>query len=123
MKYILKNYLFGAETPVKHIGFELLTPEIQTPKFDEEGNNLGPEITLATYSDVKVYDTDIALPNIPEGDEAYFVNVNLWITEENNLIPPFEKLIPIVSFNSMTGFEVDAQRSLVIAEFMSSINN
>lgn len=123
MKYILKNYLFGAETPVKHIGYELVTPEISTPILDEDGNVIGNEVMPAVYSDVKVYDTNIPLPVIAEGDEAYYVNVNLWIKEENDLIPPFEKLIPIVSLNSMTGFEVDAQREQVINDFMNSLNS
>ncbi len=113
MKYILTNYLFGAETAVKHIGFELLTPEAT----DENG-----VVTEATYSDVKVYDTNITLPTIEEGDEAYYVNVNLWIKEENDLIPPFQKLLPIVSLNSMTGFEVDEQREEFVTNFMASLN-
>jgi len=113
MKYILKNYLFGAETPVKAIGFELVTPETT----DENG-----VVTPPVYSDVVKYDTNIALPTIAEGDEAYYVNVNLWIKEENDLIPPFEKLLPIVSLNSMTGFEVDAQREAFVTNYMDSIN-
>lgn len=90
-KYILENYLFGAETPIKKL---------------EDGS----------------YDTDIPLPEIPEGDVAYYVTVNLWIKSTNPLLSDFQHILRIVSLNSMTGFEVDAQRELAIQDYMNQIN-
>ena len=90
-KFILENYLYGAETPVKQL---------------EDGS----------------YDTDIPLPTIPEGDVAYFVTVNLWIKSINPLISDFQHILRIVSLNSMTGFEVDAQREQVIQDYITAIN-
>ena len=90
-KFILQNYLYGAETPIKKL---------------ENGN----------------YDTDINLPEIPENDVAYFVTVNLWIKSNTDLFDDFEHILRIVSFNSMTGFEVDAQRIEVINDYIKKIN-
>jgi len=90
-KYILENYLYGAETPIKKL---------------EDGS----------------YDTDIPLPEIPEGDVAYFVTVTLWIKSTNLLLSDFQHILRIVSLNSMTGFEVDDQRELAIQDYMTQIN-
>ena len=90
-KFILENYLYGAETPIKKL---------------EDGS----------------YDTDITLPEIPEGDVAYFVTVNLWIKSNNELFDDFQHILRIVSLNSMTGFEVDAQREQVIQDYITAIN-
>jgi len=90
-KFILENYLYGAETPIKKL---------------EDGS----------------YDTDIPLPIIPEGDVAYYVTINLWIKSNNELFNDFQHILRIVSFNSMTGFEVDAQRQEVIDNYLIAIN-
>lgn len=90
-KYILENYLYGAETPIKKL---------------EDGS----------------YDTDIPLPEIPEGDMAYFVTVTLWIKSNSELFDDFQHILRIVSLNSMTGFEVDAQREQVIQDYITAIN-
>ena len=91
-KFILENYLYGAETPIKKV---------------EEGG----------------YDTDIPLPEIPEGDVAYYVTVTLWIKSNNPLFDDFQHILRIVSLNSMTGFEVDAQREQVLNDYMVQINS
>lgn len=90
-KFILENYLFGAETSVNKL---------------EDGS----------------YDTDIELPIIPEGDIAYYVTVNLWIKSNNQIFGDFQHILRIVSLNSMTGFEVDAQRELAIQDYINQIN-
>lgn len=90
-KFILENYLFGAETPIKKL---------------EDGT----------------YDTDIPLPIIPDGDIAYYVTVNLWIKSNSQIFGDFQHILRIVSLNSMTGFEVDAQRQLAIQDYMTQIN-
>ena len=91
VNFELKNYFFGAETPVKIL---------------ENGS----------------YDTDIELPEIPEGDEAYFITASLTIKSNSDFIPDFNKTLRIVSLNSMTGFEVDAQRINVINDYIAKIN-
>jgi len=90
-KFILENYLYGAETPINKL---------------EDGS----------------YDTDIELPIIPEGDIAYYVTVNLWVKSNNPLFNDFQHILRIVSLNSMTGFEVDAQRELAIQDYINQIN-
>lgn len=90
-KFILENYLYGAETPIKKLA---------------DGS----------------YDTDIPLPEIPEGDVAYYVTVTLWIKSNNPLFDDFQHILRIVSLNSMTGFEVDDQRELAIQDYMTAIN-
>lgn len=90
-KFILQNYLYGAETPIKKL---------------EDGS----------------YDTDINLPEIPENDSAYFVTINLWIKSNTELFDDFEHILRIVSFNSMTGFEVDTQREKIINDYITKIN-
>ena len=68
------------------------------------------------------YNTDIELPEIPEGDVAYFITVNVAIKSNNDFIPDFNKILRIVSLNSMTGFEVDAQRINAINDYIAKIN-
>ena len=121
-KYILKNYLYGAETTVNPIGFELLEAEKTENVLDENGIVTDTIVIPAVYSDKIIYDTDIELPIIPEGDVAYFVTVNLWIKSNNTLLSDFNHILRIVSLNSMTGFEVDAQRELAIQDYINQIN-
>ena len=90
-KFILQNYLYGAETPIKKL---------------EDGN----------------YDTDISLPEIPDGDVAYFVTVTLYIKSNTDLFDDFQHILRIVSLNSQTGFEVDTQRIQVIQDYVIKIN-
>jgi hypothetical protein len=121
-KFILENYLFGAETSVNPIGFELLEAEKTENVLDENGIVIDTIVTPAVYSDKIIYDTDIELPIIPEGDVAYYVTVNLWIKSNNQIFVDFQHILRIVSLNSMTGFEVDAQRELAIQDYMNQIN-
>ena len=121
-KFILENYLFGAETSVNPIGFELLEAEKTENLLDENGIVIDTIITPAVYSNKIIYDTDIELPIIPEGDVAYYVTVNLWIKSNNQIFVDFQHILRIVSLNSMNGFEVDAQRELAIQDYMNQIN-
>jgi len=121
-KFILENYLYGAETTVNPIGFELLEAERTENVLDENGVLIETIVIPAVYSDKIIYDTDIELPIIPEGDVAYYVTVNLWIKSNNQIFGDFQHILRIVSLNSMTGFEVDAQRELAIQEYMTQIN-
>jgi hypothetical protein len=91
-------------------------------KFNLENYLYGAETPVKQLEDGS-YDTDIPLPIIPEGDVAYFVTVNLWIKSNNELFDDFQHILRIVSLNSMTGFEVDAQREQFIQDYMSQINN
>ena len=121
-KFILKNYLYGAETPIKPKGFEILEAE-RTENILDENENLIDTVTIpAVYSDKILYDTDIPLPIIPEGDTAYFVTVTLWIKSNSEYFNDFQHILRIVSLNSMTGFQVDAQREQVIQDYITAIN-
>ena len=121
-KFILENYLYGAETPIKPKGFEILEAE-RTENVLDENENLIDTVTIpAVYSDKILYDTDIPLPIIPEGDTAYFVTVTLWIKSNSEYFNDFQHILRIVSLNSMTGFQVDAQREHVIQDYITTIN-
>lgn len=113
MKYILKNVLFGGETPINKVEPKIINSAI----LDENGVILQD----ATY-DEGGYDTDLELPTIAEGDEAYYVTATLFIGEETNTIPDFKMVVKIVSLNSMTGFEVDSQRDNFLIDFMAGLN-
>lgn len=113
MKYILKNVLFGGETPVNKVEPKIINSAI----LDENGVVL----QAATY-DEGGYDTDLELPAIAEGDEAYYVTATLFIGEEKNIIPDFKQVVKIVSLNSMTGFEVDAQRQKFLVDYIANLN-
>jgi hypothetical protein len=119
-KFILENVLFGAETPIKPIGFEVLTPETSINTTDTGGNFVETVVTPATYSDVIIYDTDLDLPIINDGDEAYFVMVTLFLS--NEMLGKFQRTVMIVSLNSMNGFEVETQRAKFIEDFMANLN-
>ena len=121
-KFILENYLYGAETPIKPKGFEILEAEKTENILDENGNLLETTTIPAIYSDKVVYDTDIPLPEISEGDVAYFVTVTLWIKSNSEYFNDFQHVLKIVSLNSMTGFEVDAQRINAINDYIAKIN-
>jgi len=60
-----------------------------------------------------------------ETDEQgnYSMNITLGLKADSDLIPPFSKDIEVVSNNSQTGYDVDAQRQKAIDEFMAKINN
>lgn len=122
MKYILKNVLFGAETQIKEIGFKLISPEYVENETNELGEVISSKIIEAVYSDEKQYDTDLELPVINEGDEAYYVTATLFISEENNIIPDFKQVVKIVSLNSMNGFEVDDQREKFLVDYIANLN-
>lgn len=121
-KFILANYLYGAETPIKPKGFEILEAERTENILDENGNFLDLITIPAVYSDKIIYDTDIPLPELPEGDAAYFVTVTLWIKSNSEYFSDFQHVLRIVSLNSMTGFEVDAQREQAIQDYITAIN-
>jgi hypothetical protein len=121
-KFILQNYLYGAETPIKQKGFKILEAEKIENILDENGNLLETIVTPAVYSDKVLYDTGISLPEIPEGDVAYFVTVTLYIKSNTDLFSDFQHILRIVSLNSQTGFEVDAQREQVIQDYIIKIN-
>lgn len=112
-KFEIKNIIYGAETPILKLEPALLVPA----QFDEFGNI----VSDAVYSEAK-YDTDIDLPEIKDGDEAYYVTATVFIKSNNINIPDFQSVIRIVSLNSMTGFEVDSQREKFIADYIESIN-
>jgi hypothetical protein len=59
-----------------------------------------------------------------EADEQgnYTCIITIGIKPSSNLIPPFSKDIIDVSNNSMTGFEVDAQREKAVEDFIKELN-
>jgi len=54
--------------------------------------------------------------------ENYYVILTLGIKPTDNIAPEFSKDITVVSSNSLTGHEVDAQREQAVQDFMESIN-
>ena len=113
MKFEIKNIIMGGETPIKKVEPKIITPEVL-------GEN-GEVLQEAVY-DEGGYDTDVELPTINEGDDAYYVTATLFIGEETNIIPDFKQVVKIVSFNSMTGFEVDAQREKFLVDYIANLN-
>lgn len=113
MKYILKNVLFGGETPINKVEPKIINSAVL-------GEN-GEVLQEAVY-DEGGYDTDVELPTINEGDEAYYVTATLFIGEETNIIPDFKQVVKIVSLNSMNGFEVDAQREKFLSDYIANLN-
>lgn len=110
----LKNIIWGAETPVKWLEGNLVTQAV----LDENGVIIQP----AVYSEGH-YDTDIELPLIADGDEAYYITATIFVKSNNPNFPDFQNVIRVVSLNSMTGFEVDAQREEFVVNYMSSLNS
>lgn len=91
-------------------------------KFELKGHFYGPESPIDVILDVNNCGFDIEIPEIPEGDSAYFVVVTISIKSNNKFVPDFDRLLGIVSLNSQTGFEVDAQRDKAINDYILKIN-
>ncbi len=109
----IKNIIMGGETPIKKVEPKIITPEVL-------GEN-GEVLQDAVY-DEGGYDTDLELPIIPEGDEAYFVTATIFIKSNNANFPDFQKVVKIISLNSMNGFEVDAQREKFLSDYIANLN-
>ncbi len=116
-KFEIKNIIYGAETSINQIGFNLISPEIV--ERDEEGN---PTVTAAVYGNIPVYDHEFDGFTIPENDEGYFVTLTVYVKSNTPSFDDFEKVLRIPSLNSMTGFEVDAQREEFISDWLAEIN-
>lgn len=52
----------------------------------------------------------------------YSIEITLGLESIDGVVPPFSKSITVISNNSMTGFQVDAQRELAISNYMNEIN-
>jgi hypothetical protein len=57
-----------------------------------------------------------------DADGNYSVVLTLNITPTDGIAPNFHKDITVTSNNSMTGFQVDAQREQAVTDFMAQIN-
>lgn len=55
-------------------------------------------------------------------ENSYSVEITLGLESVDGVVPPFSKSITVISNNSQTGFEVDAQRELEISNYMKEIN-
>jgi hypothetical protein len=66
------------------------------------------------------YDYSIETSSDETGN--YSVTITLALHPTDGIAPDFSKDIVVISNNSMTGFEVDAQRQSEIAAYVSKIN-
>ena len=57
------------------------------------------------------------------GNDSYSVVMSIGLQIEDGVCVEFSKDIVVTSKNSMTGFEVDAQRMQAVNDFMDSVNN
>lgn len=64
----------------------------------------------------------IVLSETMINDSEYSVGIELYIHPTDEIAPDFTKTITVVSNNSQTGFEVDAQREQEISIFIENIN-
>lgn len=55
-------------------------------------------------------------------ENSYSIEITLGLESVDGVVPPFSKSITVISNNSQTGFEVDAQRELEISNYMKEIN-
>lgn len=56
-------------------------------------------------------------------ETEYSVNITLGLHPLDNFTPDFSKTISVISNNSQTGFQVDAQRENAITSYLNTINS
>jgi len=61
-------------------------------------------------------------PEISIDEDTYSINITIGLRATDGFIPNFSKTITVVSSNSQTGYEVDAQREKAITDFIEQIN-
>lgn len=59
---------------------------------------------------------------VPISTEEYECKIILELRTIDGVVPNFFKDITVLSHNKLTGFEVDSQREIAIAEFLEMIN-
>lgn len=64
----------------------------------------------------------IVLSEVVIDNDNYSVDIELYIHPTDGIAPDFTKTIKVDSTNSMTGYEVDTQRTQAINSYISEIN-
>ena len=57
-----------------------------------------------------------------DSDGNYSVNIIIGIKPTDEIAPPFNKEITVISNNDMTGYQVDTQRLDVVNNYINLIN-
>lgn len=53
---------------------------------------------------------------------TYSATITIFIKSTDGITPSFNKQIEVISSNSMTGFEVDEQRTIAVNNYINTIN-
>lgn len=56
-------------------------------------------------------------------ENEYSIDITIGLESTDGIVPPFSKTITVISDNSMTGFQVDAQRDQAIDDYLDLINS
>lgn len=69
----------------------------------------------------EILNTSLSVEEVIDADN-YMVTITIFLTDTKGLIPDFQKGVDVISNNSMTGFEVDAQREEAIQNLLKEVN-
>ena len=119
MKFEIINIIWGGETDIKCLGRKLIKPAV-SGFIDMDPEK--PFTTEAEYSDELVYDHDLPVPPMKEGDSAYFITGTVFVKSNVQGVPDFQSEIKIVSLNSMTGDELNTNRDKYVSKLLKAIN-